>query len=109
MALTRPALIALNRAANWRVRRVGVEPVDELGKGQDPDTLRALAEHSAAVGALDPRYYRSLTTALDLEKLKVGDIVSRTAQLSTVAADANPAAIRGDVCADRSSADTRAR
>lgn len=94
MTLTRPVLIALNRAANWCVRKVGIDPVDELGEGQDPDTLRALVEHSAAAGALDPRYYRNLTTALDLEKLTVGDIVSRTAQLSTVAADADPAAIQ---------------
>ena len=94
MALTRPVLIALNRAANWCVRKVGVEPVDELGEGQDPDTLRQLVEHSAAAGTLDQRYYRNLATALELEKLTVGDIVSRTAHLSTVAADADPAAIQ---------------
>lgn len=94
MALTRPVLIALNRAANWCVRKVGVDPVDELGEGQDLDTLRQLVEHSAAAGALDPRYYRNLATALELEKLAVHDIVSRTAQLSTVMADAEPAAIQ---------------
>ncbi len=94
MALTRPVLITLNRAANWCVRKVGVEPVDELGEGQDPDTLRQLVEHSAAAGALDPRYYRNLATALELERLTVGDIVSRTAQLSTVMADAEPLAIQ---------------
>ncbi|RDH76186.1 HlyC/CorC family transporter [Mycolicibacterium moriokaense] len=94
MALTRPVLIALNHAANWCVRRVGVQPVDELGESQDPDALRQLVEHSAAAGALDPRYYRNLTTALELEKVAVGDIVSRSAQLSTVATDATPAAIQ---------------
>lgn len=94
MALTRPVLIALNRAANWCVRKVGVEPVDELGEGQDLDTLRQLVEHSAAAGALDPRYYRNLTTALELDKLTVRDILCRTAQLSTVMADAEPAAIQ---------------
>ncbi len=94
MSLTRPVLVALNRAANWCVRKVGVDPVDELGEGQDSDALRPLVEHSAAAGALDPRYYRNLTTALELEKLTVGDIVSRTGQLSTVAADAGPAAIQ---------------
>jgi CBS domain containing-hemolysin-like protein len=93
MTVTRPMRVALNRAANWCVRKVGVEPIDELGEGQDPDTLRALVEHSAASGALDPRYYRSLATALELEKLTVADIVSRTSSLSTVAADADPVAI----------------
>ncbi|MDX1884985.1 hemolysin family protein [Mycolicibacterium sp. 120270] len=94
MAMTRPVLIALNRAANWCVRRVGVEPITELGEGQDPDTLRQLVEHSVATGALDPRYYQNLATALDLEKLTVGDIVSRGSPLTTVAADADPAAIQ---------------
>ncbi|OBA89914.1 hypothetical protein A5662_23500 [Mycobacteriaceae bacterium 1482268.1] len=94
MALTRPVLIALNRAANWCVRRVGVEPVDELGEGQDPDTLRQLVEHSAAAGTLDRGYYRGIATALELQKLTIGDIVSGTAHLSTVAADADPSAIQ---------------
>jgi CBS domain containing-hemolysin-like protein len=84
MTLTRPVLTALNHAANWCVRRLGVEPVDELGAGQDPDALRHLVEHSAAVGTLDQPHYRSLTRALELEYLTVGDIVSRTAGLSTV-------------------------
>jgi CBS domain containing-hemolysin-like protein len=94
MALTRPVLNWLNRAANWCVRKVGVEPVDELGSGQDPDALRHLVEHSAATGALDQRHYRNLVTALELEKLCVGDIVSRTGPLSTVAGDADAAAIQ---------------
>ncbi len=94
MALTRPVLMALNRAANWCVRKVGVDPIDELGEGQDPETLRQLLEHSAAAGALDPTYYRNLSTALDLEKLTVGDIVSRGSPLTTVDADADPAAIQ---------------
>lgn len=94
MAATRPVLIALNRAANWCVRKVGVDPVDELGEGQDPETLRQLVEHSAAAGTLDQRNYRNLATALDLGKLTVGDIASRTDELSTVAADADPAAIQ---------------
>ncbi|MGZ6778795.1 MAG: hemolysin family protein [Mycobacterium sp.] len=94
MALTRPVLIALNRAANWCVRKVGLEPVGELGEGQDLDTLRQLVEHSAAARALDPRYHRNLADALELERLTVRDIVSRTAQLSTVMADAGPAAIQ---------------
>lgn len=94
MTLTRPILTALNHAANWCVRRLGVEPVDELGEGQDPDALRHLVEHSAAVGTLDQPHYRSLTRALELEQLTVGDIVSRTAGLSTVDANADAAEIQ---------------
>jgi len=87
MTVTRPLLTALNQAANWCLRRVGVTPVDEVDTGQDPDALRQLVEHSATVGTLDQRNYRNLTSALELERLTVGDIVSRTAQLSSVSID----------------------
>lgn len=94
MTFTRPLLTALNHAANWCVRRFGVEPVDELSQGQTPDALRHLVEHSAAVGTLDDPHYRSLIRALALEHLTVGDIVSRTAGLSTIDAGADAAAIQ---------------
>lgn len=94
MTVTGPVLRGLNRAANWCIRRLGVQPVDELSEGQDSETLRHLVEHSAAVGTLEESHYRSLTRALELEKLTVGDIVSRTAGLSTVGSDAGAAEIQ---------------
>jgi CBS domain containing-hemolysin-like protein len=94
MTVTRPLLIALNHAANWCLRRIGVTPVDDVDSGQDPDALRHLVEHSATVGTLDQRNYRNLASALDLERLAVGDIVSRTAQLSSVSADADAEGIQ---------------
>lgn len=76
MAVTRPLLITLNHAANWCLRRVGVTPVDEVASGRDPATLRNLVEHSATVGTLDERYSANLISALELEALTVGDLVS---------------------------------
>lgn len=78
MLLTRPVLRALNNAANWCLRRVGVEPVDEMAGSQDPAGLRQLVEHSANVGALDASYSAQLTGALDLEVLTLGDLVRET-------------------------------
>lgn len=75
MAVTRPVLQALNSAANWLVRRSGVEPVDELSAGQDPDGLRQLVEHSANVGALAAGYRASVTGALDLRQDTVESLV----------------------------------
>jgi CBS domain containing-hemolysin-like protein len=94
MYVTRPLLIALNHAANWCLRRVGVTPVDDVDNGQDPDTLRQLVEHSAVAGTLEARHYRNLATALELERLTVGDIVSRTSKLSGVDASANAADVQ---------------
>ncbi len=94
MALTRPLLVALNHAANWCVRKVGVTPVDEVDNGQDPEALRQLIEHSATEGTLDEGYRANLIRALDLESLTVGEIVSHDATLATVAALSSPADIQ---------------
>ena len=109
MTVTRPLLIALNHAANWCLRRVGVTPVDDLDRGQDPDALRYLLEHSATVGTLDQRNYRNLTSALELERLTVGDIVSRTLELSSVAAAPGRCGHSGPIAVDSPPTDTRAR
>lgn len=94
MFLTRPLLRALNRAANWCLRRVGVTPVDELADTQDPDTLRQLVEPSATVGTLDERYHANLTSALELEALTVGQLARRDEHYSEVPTAATPAEIQ---------------
>lgn len=75
MFLTRPILVALNNMANWCLRKVGVEPADQIGSGQNPDDLRQLVEHSVNVGALDARYSVQISGALELQNLTVGDLV----------------------------------
>ncbi|CAM3021921.1 CBS domain protein [Prescottella defluvii] len=88
MWLTRPLIVVLNRAANWCLVKVGVQPVDQVASGQDPEALRHLVEHSATVGTLDERYHGHLTSALELESLTVGDIVRPNDRPSSVDADA---------------------
>lgn len=75
MAVTRPLLVALNEAANWCLRRVGVEPTNTVASGQSADDLRQLVEHSTNVGALDARFSAQISGALDLERLTVRDLV----------------------------------
>ena len=75
MWLTRPIIHALNNGANWCLRRVGVDPVDQLASGADPDTLRQLVQHSANVGALDASYSAQLSGALDLGHVQVRELV----------------------------------
>ena len=93
MALTRPLLVALNALANACLRRVGVEPVDELGTSRSPGDLRELVDHSAEAGALDSMRHDRLVTALDLDTATLGSLVGPTA-VSTVDAAADPAEIR---------------
>ena len=94
MAVTRPLLVALNALANVCLRRVGVEPVDEVAAGQDPDGLRELVAHSAETGTLDRERHDRLVTALDLEAATLGSLVRPHTAVSTVAADAGADEIR---------------
>ncbi|HEX2299206.1 MAG TPA: CNNM domain-containing protein, partial [Pseudonocardiaceae bacterium] len=94
MVITRPVLVALNGMANWCLRRVGVQPVDELAAGRTPDDLRELVDHSARAGALDAARRDQIITALELDSAPLREIVRPRTEVATVAADAVPAAIR---------------
>ncbi|WP_152365018.1 CNNM domain-containing protein [Microlunatus speluncae] len=94
MAVTRPLLRALNSAANWCLRRVGVAPVDELATGQTSDDLRQLVEHSANVGALDARFSAQLTEALQLERITVAELVPAGSSPVTVPPGARVAEVQ---------------
>jgi len=89
--LTRPLLRALNRAANWCLRRVGVEPVDHVVSGRKPEDLRHLVEHSANVGVLEAGYSAQLSGALSLQSLTLADLVRPGRALTAVDSDASVA------------------
>ncbi len=93
MWLTRPLLRLLNAIANWLLHRVGVDAVDSLSSGQDPDTLRALVKHSATVGAIDPAVSRQIAGVLDLGRLTVGEVTGPGEPVA-VAADATVADVQ---------------
>jgi CBS domain containing-hemolysin-like protein len=75
MAVFRPVLRLLNVTANALLRRVGVEPVDELAVGHSPAALRHLVEHSADVGALEAGFSEQISGALELERLTVRELL----------------------------------
>ncbi|GAA1848813.1 hemolysin family protein [Pseudonocardia ailaonensis] len=75
MFLTRPLLVGLNGLANWCLHRVGVEPVDEMAAGRNPDDLRQLVDHSARAGALDEDRQAQLVTALELDRAPIRSLV----------------------------------
>lgn len=94
MAVFRPLLLALNAAANGLVRKVGVEPANEVAVGHSPDALRHLVEHSANVGALDARFSEQISGALELERLTVRELVAPDASLTAVPAGATAGDVR---------------
>ena len=44
---------SMNLTANWMVRKMGIEPADELASARSPQELGALVKNSAQQGALD--------------------------------------------------------
>jgi CBS domain containing-hemolysin-like protein len=70
--LVTPAIKLTNGVANWIVRRVGVEPAEELRSARSPQELLALVRNSARSGALD-----ATTAALVRRSLQFG---TRTAE-----------------------------
>lgn len=94
MFLTRPVLVTLNGMANWCLRKVGVEPADQVASGQNPAALRQLVEHSVNVGALDAGYSAQISGALDLQTSTVADLVDKTAQPASVPSSASIEQVR---------------
>jgi CBS domain containing-hemolysin-like protein len=94
MAVFRPLLRALNAAANALVRKVGVEPANEVAVGHSPDALRHLVEHSANIGALDASFSAQISGALELERMTVRELVTADAPLVAVPAGATIGAVR---------------
>ncbi|MGH3997719.1 MAG: CNNM domain-containing protein, partial [Pseudonocardiaceae bacterium] len=86
MRLTRPLLVVLNGMANWCLRRVGVEPVDEVAAGRNPDDLRELVAYSARVGALDRERRDQLLSAMELDTAALRCLVRPRSGLTGVAA-----------------------
>ncbi|QTE28107.1 hemolysin family protein [Pengzhenrongella sicca] len=94
MWVTRPVLRALNQMANWTLRKVGVEPADQLATGQSPDDLRHLVEHSVNVGAIDARFSAQVAGALDLQRLSIADLLDEDARPTVVPAAATVAEVQ---------------
>ncbi|WP_406691354.1 hemolysin family protein [Saccharopolyspora sp. ID03-671] len=55
---------AMNNSANWVVRRLGVEPQEELRSARSPDELGSIVRSSAAHGTLDESTARLMDRSL---------------------------------------------
>lgn len=70
-AVFRWAINGLNGAANWLVRRLGVEPAEELRSARSPQELGSLVRNSARHGSID-----STTAALVDRSLRFGELTA---------------------------------
>ncbi|MGW7574918.1 hemolysin family protein [Streptomyces sp. NPDC054765] len=80
-AAFRPLIRHLNNAANRMVRRMGLEPAEELASARGPQELVALARHSAKEGALEPDTAELFVRTLTLADLTAENVMTPRVQV----------------------------
>ncbi|MEV4035280.1 hemolysin family protein [Streptomyces umbrinus] len=88
-----PFIHHLNNSANRFVRRMGLEPAEELASARGPEELVALAQHSAAQGALEQDSAELFVRTLHLSELTAENVMTprvdvRALESRATAADA---------------------
>ncbi len=89
--LARPVVGFLNRVANWMVRRLGIEPREEIDATPDRDELEHLFVSSGQEGMLDEGEVRLLTRSIHLADKQADDAMVPRVEVSAIAADASVA------------------
>jgi len=72
----RPVITVFNGSANALLRRIGVEPREELSGGRSPQELAALVRRSAEVGTLDESTATLLTNSIEFSELTAVDVMT---------------------------------
>ncbi|MGQ4512865.1 CNNM domain-containing protein [Streptomyces sp. DW26H14] len=77
----RPFIGHLNSMANRSVRRLGLEPTEELASARSPQELVALARHSVKEGALEPDTAELFVRTLSLAELTAENVMTPRVQV----------------------------
>lgn len=77
----RPFISHLNSMANRTVRRLGLEPTEELASARSPQELVALARHSVKEGALEPDTAELFVRTLSLAELTAENVMTPRVQV----------------------------
>ncbi|MEV4441363.1 hemolysin family protein [Streptomyces sp. NPDC049577] len=83
-AVFRPLIRHLNNTANHTVRRMGLEPAEELASARGPQELAALARHSAREGALEADTAEMFVRTLNLAGLTAENVMTPRVQVTAL-------------------------
>ena len=83
-----PLVRLFDRASTSLLRRVGIEPVEELEHGATAEDLTRLIDESHAGGLLDDALSGVLEGGLRFRELDAGDVMTPRVRVTTVHADA---------------------
>ncbi|MEL7157958.1 MAG: hemolysin family protein [Actinomycetota bacterium] len=98
-----PVIIMFNGAANWLVRRLGVEPKEEIEVHRSLDELEYLIKSSGDSGALDPDSHSLLTRTLRFGDKTAADALTPRVHVAAVPVDATVADLAAEVARSRHS------
>ncbi|HEY3894382.1 MAG TPA: hemolysin family protein [Pseudonocardiaceae bacterium] len=77
----------LNGAANWIVRRLGLEPVEDLRSARSPQELGSLVRSSAQQGTLDPGTANLLDRSLRFGERTAEELMTPRVRVEALRAD----------------------
>jgi CBS domain containing-hemolysin-like protein len=89
--VTGPVVGGLQALANGIVRRLGIEPREELDQTRDAEGLAAVARRSAEEGDLSPIAARLLSRSLGLREKLATDVMTPRTRLWTLSSEATAA------------------
>lgn len=84
-----PVVRLFDRASTWLLRRVGIEPVEELEHGATAEDLTRIIDESRAGGLLDEDLSEVLEGGLRFRELDAGEVMTPRVRVHTIAADAS--------------------
>jgi CBS domain containing-hemolysin-like protein len=79
-----PLIHHLNNTANRVLRRMGLEPAEELDSARGPQELRALARHSARAGALEADTAELFVRTIGLSDLTAENVMTPRVQVTAL-------------------------
>lgn len=85
---TGPAVALLNGTANRILRRLGIEPQEELASARSPEELASLVRRSGEEGTLELETARLLERSLAFGDRRAADVMTPRARMLAVRADA---------------------
>ena len=86
-AFAGPLISLTNGNANWLLRRMGIEPVEELSAGRSPNELQALVLHSASSGTLEQDTADLLGRSLRFGERQAEDVMTPRTRMSVLRTD----------------------
>lgn len=89
--VAKPLIVVLNGSANAFLRRVGIEPQEELSAARTPQELSSLVRRSAEAGTLDLDTALLLTRSLGFGERTADDVMTPRVRCDTVGRTASAA------------------